>query len=264
MGELINLKELETILIIIMGSVLLFFCSVLFFIFKYNRKQRENRVEKQILQQKFESEKLASQLETTEQTMKDISEELHDNLGQKLTIAIQGARKSLGQEHELNSLLEETLSDLRQISKNMNSDFLAHLGLDLAIERECKRVNSATDVNCTYTATEEFLGLTPDQEIILFRCFQELTNNALKYSESKKLDVSLNRTPDSVVLKVKDYGIGFEENKTESGVGMLSLRNRVSLLNGKIMLTSSTNQGTEAIIKIPVEPSVDDINSDSG
>lgn len=263
--EGVNLKELEVVIFLIMGSVVLLISSVLFFALTYSKKQRQNKAEKEILKQKFESEKLASKLETTEQTMKEISQELHDNLGQKLTLAIQRTRKELGDNHELDLMLCETLDDLRQISKSMNGSYLEKLGIDLAIEKECKRVNDSTEIKCEYFPTEKSLSLKPEQEIILFRCFQELVNNSVKYSKASNLEVTLERSEDSVILTVNDNGIGFETENVESGVGMISLKNRIELLNGIFALNSSANNGTKAKIRIPVENTVkDDINSHSG
>ena len=247
----ISLSELELALFGTIGVFILLVIGIILFALVYVRKQRQNQAEKELLKQQFESEKLAAQLEISEQTMQELSHELHDNIGQRISVAIQRFRKDFGDKHDLNEVLDDTLNDLRQLSKNMNGSYLEKVGIDLAIEKECKRVQDSTEMTCTYTPTDDYLALSPDQEVILFRCYQELVSNAIKHSNAKNLAVKLLRKKDDIILSVSDDGKGINPKSVESGIGMISLENRVKILKGKFTLKSKDKKGTLAKITIP-------------
>jgi signal transduction histidine kinase len=92
--------------------------------------------------------------------------------------------------------------------------------------------------------------LTPEKRIILFRIFQELLNNALKYAEATIINISLTTFENSVTLKVQDNGIGLPPNY-QKGIGHTSIENRVKILNGRINLEGNSGTGTCAVLKIP-------------
>ncbi|MGB0425031.1 MAG: sensor histidine kinase [Flavobacteriales bacterium] len=233
------------------GFVLFLILSVamVFFVIAYKRTQNAYIIEKNLLQKEFQNELLASQLEISEQTMKQIAQEIHDNIGQRITLAIQLNAKDQSAD-ELQLVLSEALEDLRQLSQSLHSTKILDMGLDLALERECELIAKASGKKCEYEPPTDFAAISEQEEIILFRCAQELLNNALKHSKADVYKVRLTTNEKKIELEVADNGIGFDSSEFSQGLGMTSLSNRVALLNGELNIISSPNEGAQFRISI--------------
>ena len=242
----------QEIMFVIYGGFVLFLIlsvAMVFFVIAYKRTQNAYITEKNLLQQEFENELLGSQLEISEQTMKQIAQEIHDNIGQRITLAIQLNAKG-NSSGEMQNVLTEALEDLRQLSQSLHSTKILDMGLDLALERECELIAKASGKTCEYEPPQEFGEISEQEEIILFRCAQELLNNALKHSNARELRVKLSTNKQRIELEVADNGAGFDSSKFSQGLGMTSLSNRVALLNGELKITSAPNEGAHIRISI--------------
>ena len=233
--------------IILYGGLILFSIlsiSLIMFVYAYRKKQLVHEAEKALWQKEFDMEIVKSHLEISEQTLKNVSREIHDNLGQRLTLVFHGLKES-DETKEMKGVLKEVISELRDLSRSLHGNYITDMGLDLALERECQLVQSASKINCTYTPPEHAMKLSQEQEIMLFRCTQEMLNNAVKYSGASDIQVTLSVLEDEnqTRLTVSDNGSGFDPKNVVEGIGLKSLRERVTLLKGIITVTSS-NQGT--------------------
>ncbi len=227
--------------------------SIVVFVFFYKKKQKSHKLEKSLIKKGFESQILQTKLEITEQNLIHLSQEIHDNLGQKISFVIKNGSRLLGEDHFLIRDVHSILNELRNLSRTMNGDFINRMGLDLAIEQDCKRLKLATEFQCEYKSTDEYLGLNDNQEIILYRCFQELMNNSIKHSKGSMINVSLLKEQSGIVLKVKDNGVGFvEKSQSQLGLGLLNLRNRVKLLSGELEINEGNTSGSKTKIFIPL------------
>lgn len=86
----------------------------------------------------------------------------------------------------------------------------------------------------------------------VFLIFKESVNNAAKYSNANRIDVSLEKQDHVLVMKVKDDGQGFDEKKVRAGNGLRNLRERAKEINGSIKLTSQIGKGTEIELRLPI------------
>lgn len=239
--------------IVLYGGLFLFLIlsiSLIMFVYAYRKKQLVHEAEKTLLQKEFDMEIVKSHLEISEQTLKNVSREIHDNLGQRLTLVFHGLKEN-DETTEMKGVLKEVISELRDLSRSLHGNYITDMGLDLALERECQLVQSASKIDCLYIPPDNAMKLSPEQEIMLFRCAQEMLNNAVKYSGATQIQVALavldpeNQTQ----LTVADNGCGFDTDNVVEGIGLKSLRERVALLKGNIAVTSS-NQGTYFQIKL--------------
>ncbi len=233
--------------VILYGGLILFSIlsiSLIMFVYAYRKKQLVHEAEKTLLQKEFDMEIVKSHLEISEQTLKNVSREIHDNLGQRLTLVFHGLKES-DETKEMKGVLKEVISELRDLSRSLHGNYITDMGLDLALERECQLVQSASNIDCLYTPPEHAMKLSQEQEIMLFRCTQEMLNNAVKYSGATQIQVALSvhEPENQTQLSVGDNGCGFDTENVVEGIGLKSLRERVALLKGNIAVTSS-NQGT--------------------
>jgi len=206
-----------------------------------------------ILKQK-ESERILtkefteSQIEIREETLKNISWELHDNIGQLLTLAkiqIQNIAPETPELIETQNIISKSLSELRILSKVINPEFIKTISLHEAIEIEINRLNRLNFIKAYFITEGELFLLNKKQEIIIFRMLQEFFSNTIKHAQASKLEVSITYKEKSIHLEAKDDGIGFDIlDKSNLGIGLQSMRNRGKLIGAEVNLISNKNEGT--------------------
>jgi signal transduction histidine kinase len=189
--------------------------------------------------------------------MRNISDDIHDNIGQTLTGAklnLNAMTSSNYEEHSANAkgLITRSLQDLRNLSKTLNGDFNLREGLQNAIAREVDVINSSGELNCIFDGDIPAGWLMPNSEIILFRCVQEALSNALKHAQAGNINVVSAVMKDMLTLEIGDDGVGFQHSEENAkGVGMGSMTKRIGMLGGTFNIESGKGCGTKVLIKLP-------------
>lgn len=205
---------------------------------------------------------------TIEEERKRIAAELHDGVGQSLSLLISGLR-SLTEENrddlprraqDMRQIAQRTLVDVKQLALGLRPSILDDLGLPAAIERvadELRTLNTMTvAVTIDAPCTERLPGPT---ETALFRILQEAISNAVKYSEASTLEIRLTCIPDGICLEVADNGRGIDPKVLNqpghlSGhLGLVGLAERAAVLSGKLSIESGIGQGTRITVRVPVK-----------
>ena len=222
--------------------------------------EREKLIEKINLHQQ---ELLKTKLEIQEQTYHNISEELHDNIGQVLsviklnvsTIDLDSGNEALNKLAESESLLAKAIQDIRDVAKTLNTDFIEKIGLVEAIENQLRLLKKTglyiTELNVngnvnTYDA---------QSELILFRIIQELLNNIVKHAESKNILIIMEYMVNKLIVTIKDDGKGFDIKKhqrSSTGLGLRNIYNRIAIIKGTISFESEDQKGTTTTIEVPI------------
>src|SRR5690554_5421686 len=137
-----NVNESDVLFFTLMGTILFVLMVAFFFAFvlMYRRRQLEFENERLIMESEFSEELLRTQLELSEQVMRNISDEIHDNIGQTLTVAKLGLNTISNSDHRkqienVKNLITRSLQDLRSLSKTLSGDFIIREGIQSAIER---------------------------------------------------------------------------------------------------------------------------------
>lgn len=205
-------------------------------IFINRRLKHKNEVLK--LQHRFEKEIEKTKMEVTEQVLKDIADELHDNIGQTLTLASMAINKK--DIEETNSIIKQAVFDVRNLSHVLKDDPLNYFNLGFYLTKLKARIERNGIISVNLNIQES--GISREKEILILRIIQELINNTLKHSKSDRIDISITNIPnDTMEIKYKDYGIGIVKHSTD-GVGITSIKQRLSLL--KASWTIQANSGT--------------------
>jgi signal transduction histidine kinase len=250
---------------VIAGVGLMLFLVVIFVlsIVRYQNKTRKFREEKLLLRENFTKTLLQSRLEIQEQTLQNVSRELHDNLGQvaslikiNLNLLSLNAPPALNEQVQVNKeLVGQLITDLKSISVSLNGDRIKELGLLKALQLEADRLNKAGVLKMTVTHSG-YSQLPESNAVIIFRMLQELINNTLKYSQATELMVDIRAKETEIVVSVEDNGIGFdvEEKIKAGGSGLINLKNRAKLLAADLQLQSIVGKGTRTIIAFPNVP----------
>ncbi len=198
-----------------------------------------------------------------EKERKRVSAELHDGLGQALTLIKLMVEDSLlrierGSVDEAIGLLEttvlrirETIGEVRHICNELRPRLLDDLGLAPALESLCRQIERASGkvvviFDCRVREDEVPDGLKAD----MFRVAQEAMNNVVKHAVATEIRVSLQRVASNILLTIQDNGIGFEhlplsaDDASSSGLGLIGMQERVESNGGSFSLQSSESSGT--------------------
>ncbi len=250
------MQEMEKyFLIIIWGTiflVLLITMSIVF-LFQYQKKH------KRFIEQKnnFTQTLLQSQLEIQEKTLKNISQEIHDNIGQVLslvklnlyTMDVTDNESLLTKIDNSKELVSKAIIDLRDLSHSMNTDYIEEKGLVKAIEYELEMIKKTGVSDVKYSILGTAIRLDKHKELITFRIVQEALQNIIKHANAKNIFIELHFLSNCVKLSVKDDGLGFEnENykvkKDSYGIGISNMFKKAEMINAELLIESSLKNGT--------------------
>ncbi len=252
----------QVVFTIIAVIIILLFLGVLFLVmlFYYNNKKGEMSKEKQLMRASFEKQLLESKLEMQEQTFDMISQEIHDNVGQILSLA----KVQLGIIEQKNSVddslmgnVKESISlamtELRDIAKSLSSERLQQLSLQDSITQEIRRISRSgfIRISSDIQGTEKKI---PDQhKLIAFRIVQEGFQNIIKHAGATEVKVSIRYMEDQVFITIFDNGAGFDPetalNKHE-GLGLQNILRRATLVGGRAEILSKPGEGTTLQIQM--------------
>ena len=190
-----------------------------------------------------------------------IAQELHDQIGQELTaVLLLLSRVEARASPDLRPTVSEAqesvragLEDVRRIALELRPEALDDLGLESALAVLCDRLSERSGVEVSLRTAEELSGLSPDAELVIYRVAQEALTNAARHSQSKRVDVSLERDGDRVVLSVRDYGRGLGRDRAP-GTGIRGMRERAALVGATLEIRlADPAPGTVVRLAVPLE-----------
>jgi signal transduction histidine kinase len=232
-------------------------------IFFHKQKVKRLDMEREIMQAQYKQTLLQARLEIQEQTFNNISREIHDNVGQLLSLAkvqvniidqSETTNKSLL--YELKQNIGNALVDLRDIAKSLSGERMMLIGLQQTLQQEVDRINRSQILNASLSITGDVKKISEQKQLIIVRIIQEALQNILKHSEAKNVDISVSYTNTIIELKVRDDGKGFnteEKLSSNNGLGLQNMINRAGIIGGKASIDSTINNGTAITLKIPYE-----------
>ena len=249
------------------AALMVFLVGVVgFAIYKYQQRMQIHLREISAMKAAYESELLRSQLEIQEQTMQTVGREIHDNVGQMLslvklnlnTLPPNDDPKTVEKLGHTREYLNRAIADLRGLSKSLNTENRLDAGLAAAIRQELDAIRKTGIMDVTFTQTGEEQRLDSRQELLLFRITQESLNNALKHAHANNIAVSLDYSPDRLSLTVVDDGVGFDSERVitpvgeERGSGLTNIQNRARLIGAEVSIRSTAGQGTTTVLSLPI------------
>lgn len=234
---------------------------ILVYVLVYNQRKKKHIEEKERLQSEFQQELLKTQIEVQEQTLTNISREIHDNITQVLSfVKLNLAMIDSADEHckskvnESRELVAQTINDLRNLSKSLSFEHIARLGLVKTLEIESERINSSGIINTQVVVEGEVYSLGEQRELVLFRIFQEALNNTLKHSGAKHLKINLQYSKLLLNLTLEDDGVGFSPGLIDDnlGSGLKNMQSRAALIGAVAIIDSLPGKG--CCIKVTLNP----------
>ena len=258
------MQQTETITFIATANIILlvFVTGVILFMLQYRKRKLEHEKEKTTMKLKHTQELLSTQLEMQTQTMQHIGREIHDSVGQKLTLASLYTQQ-LAYENKaplvtdkienISSIINESLQELRKLSKTLTDDSIAENDITTLLQEECTKINALQKCVVTAESTCSDIKLSYQTKSILLRVAQEFLQNSIKHSLCKNIFISLRTTTSVLQLQLQDDGKGFDTNTIKAnGIGLSNMEKRIKLIGGTFNLKSIVQSGTTVHIQIPL------------
>lgn len=216
------------------------------------------------MHREFQHAIFSSKLEIQEQTFQEISQEIHDNIGQILSLAKlhiatmdAGSNPVLGAKiREAKTLVTKAISDLRSLSHRLNTGYINEVGFDTAVKRELDTIRRSGAYATDFDIDGKPVRFDPQKELILFRIVQELLNNIIKHAGAKLITVALTYEEESLQVAIRDDGRGFDFANLgvePGGLGLKSMHHRASLIGAEFHLTSHIGSGTAATVRLSLK-----------
>lgn len=234
-------------IVIIVTIVLLLLGALLFMLFQKNQKTKQQLKQEQLINNAV--------TETEQQERERIARDLHDSVGQKLSVVKMQLSMKNADVNSSSKLLDEAIQDVRTVSHNLMPADLSD-GFVSAIMQMTEQINySTSNTKIELNVSESFaqISFTKQIELLLYRVIQEIINNALKYAQAEKIVVTMNYQNKIIDLVISDNGIGFNVEEIKDGIGLKNIKMRVLQLKGKLDIKSVKNNGTTFIITFKKE-----------
>lgn len=257
------MEQKEIPLLIISFSIVLFTLlgTLLVFFLYFQKKKSKFLMDKMEAELFFNSELAKSRIEIKEQTLSNISRELHDNIGQILSVAVMQLNLMVGKTDsdvkneidEVRKLVSKSLDEIRMVAKLINGDVELQSGFIDAVKEDLNRITKLKIINgnLNVSGTEQLID--PQHEVIIYRILQEAISNALKYSHSKTIDVDIHFNTTDCIIEVTDSGIGFNNATVTKGSGLANMNTRAKLIGAAFSVSSRQNEGTRIRILYPLQ-----------
>ncbi len=267
--SVIKLQQNKWIIGALLGGMLLTALVLYYYVNAQKRKvalvkQQELLMKNQLreLEQQKQIDAAKAMVEGQEQERERVAQDLHDGLGgliagTKLYLSnIATKNDNIIIQEPLQFAIERidnTLQELRRVARNLMPQTLLRYGLKSALQDLCNS-EQINDVNITFQQSGLQTTMNQSTQISIYRIIQELLTNALKHAKAKQILVQLVQDNQQLYITVEDDGIGINVNQPEatSGIGLINIKNRITLLNGSLDVQTAPNIGTTINIELMV------------
>ena len=199
----------------------------------------------------------ASALAAQENERQRIARELHDEIGQTLTVALLFLKRAVdrapadirGELADTQEAVRAGIDEVRSIARRLRPDALEDLGLHSALSALCGEFTQATGIGVVKHIASQSDRLKSDVELVCYRIAQESLTNVARHAEASKVWLDLHTTAEQLTLRIADDGRG---GAVAEGAGINGMRERALLVNATLAITSPADEGTEVRLAIPL------------
>ena len=248
-------EQESQILLILFGGIFLAFLMSVFVVAMvviHRQRQVQNRQKLDRIQAEHEKMLLNVENEIQQETLSHIGRELHDNIGQLLSLAKISLHSAKPEKQvEGKEYINQIIKEVRALSKTLNMDWVESVTLDDFILQQLEKIQSTGFCQTSFVSDHSFQELKKDQKLVLIRVIQESLNNAIKHAQPTKIVIQVSHHATIRKIEIIDDGKGFDTNLQSTGSGMYNLTKRMETIGGKFNLTSTVNKGTHITLELP-------------
>jgi signal transduction histidine kinase len=240
---------LATVAILLLQSAL-----IALLVIQVRRRKRSEGVVRQLTRRLIDA---------NENESRRLARELHDDIGQRLSLAVIQLELFGGQlpvdagknRTDLDSSIQNLhslVSDVHNLSRRLHFAHLEHVGLKTAIAELCRQISHSYGLEIDLQVDEAPPRLAQDVSLCFYRVAQEALNNVVKHSNSNTAELILNQKPGLLRMQIRDLGVGFKTTHAADGLGLLAMQERLASLGGRLSVESEPNVGTLVIAEAPI------------
>lgn len=227
----------------------------------------ETATAEQLRQSEEQMRQLAARLQSArEEERAALARELHDELGQTLTAiklelvravdalrTERAGRETVDRIQSLAGLVDIGISTVKRIATNLRPPTLDHLGLPAAIRWETMTFRARTGLRCYIRGVRDTTALTPEQQTVLFRIFQEALTNVARHARASAVYVALAERNDVFELRIRDNGRGISDTQMANprSIGLIGMRERAAMIGGMFQIAGRRAKGTVVTVRVP-------------
>ena len=248
-------KEKNDIIIaILVGSmfVLLFGFITFMVVINYVRRKRKLLLEKKMREADYHQSLLQAQLEMQEHTFKAVSQEIHDNVGQILSLVrlnlniLTFTQQDNDTLNNVKELVKNAMAELRDLGAGYYADRLVEEGLIVAIRHQVEQLAKTKLYKTSFHSQMDRLSIDKSKTIFLYRMVQEALNNVVKHAAADHIEVKIFEKDEEVHITIKDNGKGFVRTGADfkPGIGLSSMHQRAMMIGAKAYISSELGLGT--------------------
>ncbi|WP_296704486.1 ATP-binding protein [Algoriphagus sp.] len=225
---------------------------VISMVFIHRQRQAQNRQKMDQIKSEHEKTLLNIENEIQQETLTYVGRELHDNIGQLLSLAklYLGSSKPEKQS-EGRETINQVITEVRALSKNLNLDWVESLTIVEFIEEQLAKIESTGYCKTSLESELELGDFPKDQKLVLIRVIQEILNNAMKHASPDLIAIKIKSSENQKVIEIQDNGKGFDTSIESNGSGMFNLKKRMETIGGNFSITSSVGNGTLIHLLLP-------------
>jgi len=243
-------------ILIATAFIFLFAFATLLFYFQFTRKKQRLQLREQSLEKKYQQELMEVGREVQEHTFQSISQEIHDNVGQLLSLAKLNL-SILAMEHskveaiiDIRDQISEAIHQLRQISLGYQGDRLLENGLLNGIQFLIQQLKKTGLFQIHFHSGPSYLYIGNNDGLFVYRIFQELMQNIIRHSGATDIWVQVYESENNYQFIVRDNGHGFQANQhpEHMGLGLRSIRHRAELIGADLQIETTLGKGTQVTL----------------
>ncbi len=257
----------EIYLMIAVGIVamLMMAGSIVVFVVFYQKRMIQEQMKRQVMEFDHQKRMMQAELESQESERRRLAADLHDSIGGMLSairVGLSTIAKALPDPtavKETKQMLDETITSVRRISRDLLPSTLEKFGFIPAIREMCERFQGTSAIAVTFREAGAVPELDTQKQLMIFRITQELLNNAIKHAQAGTIEVSVERSKEFTVT-VEDDGVGFDvdtyktNKQLAKGLGLFNIENRARLIGAAIAYDRRDPKGTRVTLTLPLTP----------
>ena len=253
-------KEVYIALIFITLIIIIFIVGILLIIYQYRKKKLLHLSERTSMALHHQEELHEATLQMQQLTMQDIGREIHDGVGQRLTLASiyskQILHKNIADEskqkmEEVSNLINESLIQLRVLSKELINEEEHVVALNELLLKEVEKIEALDVCKIKLTLSDE-IYFRHNQAMFVIRILQEFIQNSLKYASCTIIDIRLQKVGNHLVVQIMDNGKGFDTHGKYQGIGLKNMKKRAEMIHAEYIFESAINKGTQLTLKLNI------------
>lgn len=259
-GEILKQIGILRVVLVFSFVLLIMLVMVIILLKLFQKRKLQETIEKHKREEAFRKEQDLARIEIHENAMKNIAWELHDNIGQLLSVSrmqLNIIQYQLKEDYkdklaETSELIRVALQEVRSLSKILNPEVVENIGLKKAIKIELERFERLKFLKTTFVVRGDEVYIDGKHQLIIFRIIQEFFSNTIKHAKAEHIKIALDYSDSHLTIHLADDGSGFDNEKVTKSSGLINMNSRAKMINATINIAATPGKGVSLQLVYPL------------